>query len=297
MNSWTSAPAVFVGSATLDAIALVSGYPEPNSRVLAQAINYAGGGPAATAAVAAARLGVRAAFVGAVGDDDEGERILAGLTAEDVDVSGVTIVPGLASGASVIIVDRAGDTRAICTRPMPAPILDRGEALICSAKWVHADHLGWAPVNRLLAGLTPTQRPRLSVDAGNPIPGFATQGIELFVPTVDFLVQAYGAASVPELLRAARKDGVRSVVATQGDAGAVGISPAGEYVAVPAKPVEVLSTLGAGDVFHGALVAAMIYELSFGEALRYATIAAALACRELDGRSGIPAHADVLAEF
>jgi sulfofructose kinase len=87
-------PLVFVGAATLDTIALVPALPEPDTRLLAEAITQAGGGPAATAAVAAARLGVPAAFVGAVGDDEAGGRIVAGLRAENVDVSGVRVVPG-----------------------------------------------------------------------------------------------------------------------------------------------------------------------------------------------------------
>jgi sulfofructose kinase len=289
--------ATFVGSATLDAIAVVDGYPAANSRTVAHAIRFAGGGPAATAAVTAARLGIRSAFVGAVGDDDEGHRILEGLAADGVDVSGVTVEPGLCSGASVIVVDRSGDTRAISTRPMPEPVVDAGLALIESSSWVHVDHLGWPVVRERLGRLRTDVRPRLSVDGGNPIPGFTVRGVDLYVPTVEALTAAYGVAPVSDLLAAARRDGACSVVATMGADGAVGLSPAGEYVAVPARPVHAISTLGAGDVFHGALVAAMMHDLAFAEAVRYATVAAAHSCREIDGRSGVPSHADVMSEL
>ena len=65
--------------ATFDAIALVDGFPAPDDRVVASEVAYAGGGPAATAAVAASRLGVRTAFVGTVGDDANGRAILDGV--------------------------------------------------------------------------------------------------------------------------------------------------------------------------------------------------------------------------
>src|SRR5436305_13019487 len=104
--------ALFVGAATLDALALVDRFPAPDERVEAERIVYAGGGPAATAAVTAARLGVRAAFVGTVGDDANGRTIVEGLADEGVDVSGVGVQAGAASAASVVVVDRLNGTRA-----------------------------------------------------------------------------------------------------------------------------------------------------------------------------------------
>ncbi|MEP6632332.1 MAG: PfkB family carbohydrate kinase, partial [Lapillicoccus sp.] len=161
--------AVFVGVATLDAIALVDGFPAADDRVVATEVAYAGGGPAATAAVAAARLGIRTAFVGTVGDDANGRTILTGLADEGVDVSGVTVVPGVASAASVVIVDRVADTRAICNRPTLRIDLSAGADLVTAAPVVHVDHAGWAPL--AASGLVrPGQL--LSVDAGNPIDGF-----------------------------------------------------------------------------------------------------------------------------
>ena len=117
-------PVVFVGVATYDAIALVDGLPGADERVVARDLAFAGGGPAATAAVAAARLGVASAFVGAVGDDDLGHYVLSGLAAEGVDVSGVLVTPARPSGASVVLADAEGGPRITCT--LPVPTLDLG---------------------------------------------------------------------------------------------------------------------------------------------------------------------------
>lgn len=287
-----SVEAVFVGVATLDAIALVPHYPDADDRVVADDVVYAGGGPAATSAVVAARHGVRAAFVGTVGGDANGRSVLEGLEAEGVDVSGVTVVAGEATAASVVVVDRSRGTRAISNRPAPRLDIARGEALIGAAPVVHVDHAGWAPVHR--AGLVrPGQL--LSVDAGNDIPDFDPGTVGLYVPTVQALARRFGSGrGVDELLAAAVAEGCGTVVATDGSRGSYALTADGRSAHVPAHRVEVLSTLGAGDVFHGALVTAVVRGLPLEEQLAYANVTAALSCRGLDGRSRIPDRAEVL---
>ena len=72
-------------------------------------------------------------------------------------------------------------------------------------------------------------------------------------------------------------------------------TPAGETLDVPGFPVDVVSTLGAGDVFHGALLACLDRGLPLRDALVRANACAALSCRALDGRSAIPTIAEVSA--
>jgi sulfofructose kinase len=285
------APVVFVGAATLDAIALVPRFPDPDERLVAEEITYAGGGPAATAAVAAARLGVAAAFVGGVGEDAEGNQIIDGLRTEGVDVSGVMVLPGRRSGASIVVVDCGRGTRAICNRPVPPPELSaEATARIRDTEWVHVDHVGWAPVSDVLAKAG--TRPRLSVDGGNPIPGFTPKDVDLYVPTLDALAREYGERSPEELLAAALAAGARCVVATRGAEGSLAATQHGERHDAAGFPTEVRSTLGAGDVFHGALLAAVVRGLPLPTCLSYANVVAALSCRGLDGRSAIPIHAE-----
>lgn len=297
MAERSAAAATFVGTVTVDAIALVDAYPAADERVLANDVVTAGGGPAATAAVAAVHAGITdVRFVGAVGADEAGERAVAELTDAGIDVSGVRRMKGERSAASVIIVDHGSGTRAICGRPGPRLTLDAGQlALVSDAGWVHVDHVGWPALTR--AGLTPasTDRPRISVDAGNPIEDFTPKGVDLFVPTEAALRRMYGEQEVPALLDAALDAGARTVVATRGGAGAVAATDDGQRVDVPAHQGAVLSTLGAGDVFHGALLAAVLRGTALADAVRYATVAAGLSCRALDGRSGIPDHDDILA--
>ncbi len=162
---------------------------------------------------------------------------------------------------------------------------------------MHLDHLGWPATRDVLGDTTvDSRRPRISVDEGNPIPGFHPRGVDLYGPTVDRLRLTYGDLPVDVLLERARADGAGLVVATAGGDGAHLLPASGAPIHVPGFAVEVVSTLGAGDVFHGALLLAVSRGLDLPDAVRYANGAAALACRVIDGRSGIPTH-DELTTF
>lgn len=280
---------VFLGLATMDAIAVVPRLPGPDERLEARTVVHAGGGIAATASVAASRLGAEVAFVGPVAEDEEGERILAGLSAEGVDVSGVLRVPAGQGGSSVILVDEATGTRAIATRPLPPFSVPSGFVPVAGADWVHVDHHGWRAVVPFLGG-----RARISVDAGNPVPGLVLDQVDLYVPTLAALRRRYPAASEPgELVDLGLADGARRVVATDGERGSYGVVAPGQLVVAPGIAVDVRSTLGAGDVFHGALLVAISRGDSLAAAMRFANAAAALSCRAVDGRSAIPTAAEL----
>lgn len=282
---------VCVGLATLDAVAVVGRRPEPDQRVVADQLVYSGGGPAATAAVAAVRLGTPVTFVGAVGDDGEGHRVVDDLDAEGVDTAGVRIEPGRVTGASVVVCERDTAARTIYNRPTAELRLDDAATeLVRAADFVHVDHVGWPAVAVALRGLGAADRPRVSVDHGSPVHGERPSLVDLYVPTVQRLRTDHGRHPVRELLAACPAP---RVVATLGAGGAVGRDETGTYHEVPGVDVEVVGTLGAGDVFHGALAAAVSGGRALSEAMAFANVAAALSCRAADGRSAIPRYADV----
>ena len=286
-------PLVFVGTATHDTIALVDRYPGADERVLVDDLVVAGGGPAATAAVAASRLGRGAAFVGAVGDDSVGDAIVAGLRAEGVDTSGVTRRRGGRSATSVVVVTERPAARAIMHRPADGiELTPTAWELIAGAEWLHVDHAGWPLVDHWWRSRS--DRPRLSVDAGNPVDGMSLAGVDLYVPTVSALRRLFGDHSTENLLGRAVAAGAVLVVATDGDRGATVLGATEPLVHVPAFEGHVHSTLGAGDVFHGALVAAIDRRMPIHDAVEYASAVAFASCAGLDGRSAIPDHAGAM---
>ncbi len=105
------------GIAVQDIVMRVARFPEPGAKVAASDFVITGGGCAANAALAVARLGGSAAFAGPLGGEDDAvsKRILADLAAEGVDCSGVARVAGGTASVSLILLDAEGE-KTIATR-------------------------------------------------------------------------------------------------------------------------------------------------------------------------------------
>jgi sulfofructose kinase len=282
-----SVQAVCVGVITIDTIALVDKYPGEDERILADAITRAGGGPAAVAAVALSRLGIKSAIVGTIGDDADGKEVLRIFAQEGVDTSGISIGETATAG-SVIVASKEHSARAISTRQpvVQAPVNEAAKKLIASAQWLHVDHVG---VKRLAEmGVSRGNGPQISFDAGYGVESFDPIVVDLFVPTDRQMALRYPGVDLAVALENDSIKAGNTVVATQGSAGSAGFSPETGLVLAPGFKVDVTSTLGAGDVFHGALVAQLIQGHPLQEAMRRANAVAALSCRGLDGQSKIP---------
>lgn len=274
---------VCVGAVTLDTIAVVDTLPAEDERVAAEEVATAGGGPAATAAVTLARMGVAVALVGVVGDDAAGGLARQDLAREGVDVSCVRRDPEAPTAQSVVLVRQPNGSRTIVTSAS-GPL--RPEDVPLSPRWLHVDQAGYEVVRRALAR-TPGTRPRLSVDGGNDIPDLDLSQVTLYAPTVAALGRRFPGARTEDAMRLARDQGAEHVVATAGAAGCL-VLDGEEVVRIPPTKVPVTSTLGAGDVFHGALLAGLVRGEDLVAAAALAGWVAALSCRALDGRSGIP---------
>ncbi len=283
----SSVEAVCVGVITIDTIALVDKYPSEDERVLANEISRAGGGPAAVAAVALSRLGVKSAIVGTIGDDADGQEVLRIFAREGVDTSGISIGTTPTAG-SVIVASKEHSARAISTRQpvVQAPINDAAKKLIAEAQWLHVDHVGIQRLEEI--GVSRGKGPQISFDAGYGVESFDPIVVDLFVPTDRQMALRYPGVDLAVALENDSLKAGNTVVATQGSAGSAGFSPETGLVTAPGFKVDVTSTLGAGDVFHGALVAQIIQGHPLQKAMRRANAVAALSCRGLDGQSKIP---------
>jgi sulfofructose kinase len=283
----SSVQVVCVGVITIDTIALVDKYPGEDERILADEISRAGGGPAAVAAVALSRLGVKSAIVGTIGDDADGKEVLRIFAQEGVDTSGISI-GSTATAGSVIVASKEHSARAISTRQpiAQAAMNEAAKKLIASAQWVHVDHIGIKRLDE--AGISRGNGPQISFDAGYGVETFDPILVDLFVPTDRQMALRYPGIDLAVALENDSMKAGNTVVATQGSTGSAGFSLETGLVTAPGFKVDVTSTLGAGDVFHGALVAQLIQGHPLQEAMRRANAVAALSCRGLDGQSKIP---------
>ncbi|AWS41763.1 carbohydrate kinase family protein [Streptosporangium sp. 'caverna'] len=277
---------ICVGVVTVDTITTIERMPAEDDRVLGDPFVVAGGGPAATAAVALARLGASVGFCGVVGDDDAGKLSRRLLEDEGVDTRWLRTRPDVRTPQSMIMVSRASGSRSIVTSPSVSP--DPGSVPTRASRWLHVDQTGYDSVRAALRG--GSDEVSLSIDGGNPIPRLDLRDVDLYSPTVGSLRAAFPAEDVTGSLRAAAA-GARRVVATAGGEGCE-VLVNDRVVHVPPVTVDPVSTMGAGDVFHGALLAGLVEGRSLVEAAWRANVVAALSCRALDGRSGIPDAAE-----
>ncbi|HBW40028.1 MAG TPA: ribokinase [Leclercia adecarboxylata] len=281
---------VCVGITVLDRIWYLDDLPKEGGKYVAKDYTEVGGGPAATAAVAAARLGAEVDFIGRVGDDDTGRRLLAELESLGVNTRYTRVVKGARSSQSAVLVDASGE-RVIANYPSAdLPMTADWLKEIDFSQWdsVLAD-VRWHEGAKQAFTLARQQGVPRVLDAD-----VTPQDIAELVALSD-----HAAFSAPGLKRLTRIDNPLDalkkaqtltnghVYVTQGREGCYWLEK-GELCHQPGYAVEVVDTTGAGDVFHGALALSLAQQMPSSEAVRYASAVAALKCTKPGGRAGIP---------
>jgi sugar/nucleoside kinase (ribokinase family) len=268
-----------VGIATVDTIVLVDKYPHADERVVALQSVRAVGGPATTAAVTMARLGIDVALSCVIGDDDDGRFIIETLKREGVDTRNVFVDPSIHTAIGTIVVSKSEKTRAIMVQPHSE--LPAKPANLNDYQWIHVDQFGMNAIKNW--GITRGGNSKLSIDIGYATPGLNAADYDLYAPSENITTDVSTATQDKNI-----------VVISQGSDGSI-YSDGVNTGVVPALKTEIVSTLGAGDVFHGALVATQIWNKPIEEAVTIANTVAGLSCRALDGQSGIPTKAELAA--
>jgi sugar/nucleoside kinase (ribokinase family) len=289
---------VCAGLVASDFLARVA-FPVPrDEKVLVSGFARQGGGPAANAAVALARLGARSAFVGAVGDDALGRSQIDDLAREGVEVSGIAVVDGTQSFVSFILVDAADGARTIFSAPEGRPLL-RADARLPVG----------APDLLLLDGWTGAAGPVLAGEAlrrGTPVlldAGRRSAEVEALLPEVEVAVVSTAFAGAvaggdrpEEAVRWLLGRGPRLAAVTCGPAGVVaGAAGSPETFRIEAVPVKTADSTGAGDAFHGGCAWALARGETWERSLRIGAAVAALKCRKLGAREGLPTAAELAA--
>jgi ribokinase len=250
--------------------------PALDETLVGSAVAYRFGGKGGNQAVAAARMGARAAMAGRVGEDRFGEQILAALDAAGVDRTRVVRAPG-ASGMSVAIVDAAGDYGAVIVSGVNREI-DPAEALPpAGARVIALQNEIDAAVNRAVLEAAPhAATVVLNAAPARPIPPEMLARVDLLVVNrVEAAAMAPGLAPA-EAAAALQAAGARAVIVTLGGDGLI-LRDGGGSVTLPAHRVPVVSTHGAGDMFVGALCAELARGAGLAAAARFGQAAAALA--------------------
>lgn len=269
-----------VGSLHLDIMVSAPRLPGRDETLMGSSWYYKFGGKGGNQAVAAARFGARTAFGGQTGQDDFGDRLRANLSVSGVDITHVDIDPGHGSGMSVAITEADGEYGAVVVSG--ANLTINAEAI--ATRWESLWHAKVLLLQNEISEVVNRAAARHARENGARIILNAAPAREMsqgFLNLVDVLVvnrveaRMLAGSEEPDRALAALHTPKRDVVLTRGGEGLVLMTRQGVRVDVPALPVKVISSHGAGDCFCGALAArlAMGDEIEF--ACRFASAAAA----------------------
>lgn len=252
-----------------------------------------GGGPAATAVFAAQRLGAKTAFIGVAGDDEGGRGILAEFHACGVDTSAMRIRTGAESSVSFCWAEQETGHRSIAWAHGTGALLRPEEVDLAVVRASRALHLDGHQTAAALHAATAARDAGVIVclDAGTLVPGIdeLVRRCDIVIASERFAREFTGCRETDDALKALHQRGPRLTVITEGARGSVGYDGRAS-VRMPAFPVRVVDSTGAGDVYHGAFLCRHLEGGTLAESMRFASAAAALKCEVLGGRAGIPSR-------
>ena len=291
---------VVVGSSNTDMVVRSERLPRPGETVLGGAFGMAAGGKGANQAVAAARLGARAAFVARVGTDTFGDAALAGFQAEGIDCRFVVQDPDAPSGVALIGVDKgtgenfilvaSGANAALSEENIERarPVIEGAAVLLCQLE---------NPLKAVRAAL------RMARAAGvltilNPAPAQPLDDallslVDVLTPNETEAAELTGESEPRAAAQHLRARGVRNVVVTLGADGVL-LAAAESLEHIPGLHVSpVVDTTAAGDCFNGALAVALAEGRVLRDAVQFAQRAAALSVTKPGAQPSLPTRAAV----
>jgi sulfofructose kinase len=287
------------GLNSIDLLAVVAEYPASNSKQRLQRFARLPGGQIATAVAACARLGWRSRYIGSFGDDDLGALSRESLAHEGVDTSAARTVAGATNQFAVILVDgRSGDRTVLWDRHpgLTMGAADVSEQAVTSGRMLIVDCHETAAASQAAKYARAAGIPTV-IDVEKVRPGIADllQQIDAIVAAQAFPTELTGYDEPGRALEAmAYEFGTAVVCVTLGEDGSLARCN-GREVRTRAFPVDCVDSTGAGDVFRGAFAAGCLRQPDgdIEDVLDYANAAAALNCRALGARGGMPQPAEV----
>ena len=294
------ADVVGVGANSVDFVYRLPGYPRPDSTFAKLPITdylVSCGGQVTTALATCVAMGLRTSYIGTTGSDDNGSRMRGELARLGIAIAGA-LVRDAANPFAVILLDDGSGERIVLWRRDPRVALDAHDIdgdVIRAARLLHVDDVD------LDASV---EAARIARERGLPVTSDIEQTAEGVRALIDAVTVPIFAEHVPaaltgetDMLRALtalRRPHHSMLAVTLGARGAMLLE--GEHVHhEPGVRVKTVDTTGAGDVFRGAFIHALLRGDPPQDILRFANAAAALSCTKVGAMSSVPTLADVTA--
>jgi sulfofructose kinase len=284
-----------IGESSIDEVFRLPGVLGPNVKLPVPTKQIRYGGQVATTLATCASFGLRAAFLGTTGNDDEVTGLRQALDERGVDTSLLIRRPVRHRRAMVLVSEPTGD-RAVLWQRDARLALTPGEiphAAITAARLLHVDDVD---VEAALVAA------RIACQAGIPVTSDIDQitdrtGELIAAVTVPILAEHVpraltGEADLERALRTMRKTHSGLLCVTLGARGSM-LLDGNQLYRVPVPSVRAVDATGAGDVFRGAFIYALLRGERPVDILRFANVAAALSCTREGALDSVPTRREV----
>ena len=287
-----------VGANSVDYVYRLPAYPRPDSptakmRIESHLVSY--GGQTATVLSTCAAMGLRAKYVGAFGGDDNGRRMRDELTRCQVDLSGA-VTRDAPNRFAVILLDQTVGERVVLWDRDPRLSIDNTDVTpvaLSGTRLIHVDDedqqaaIRAATIGREAEVPVTSDIERLTDRTGELV---AAVTVPIFAEHL--LQQLTGESDFERALRKVRRTHDGLLCVTLGARGAM-LLDGDTLHHEPARPVKVVDTTGAGDVFRGAFIHALLRGDTSRDILRFANAAAAISCTRMGAIASVPSLPDV----
>jgi sulfofructose kinase len=289
---------VGVGANSVDFVYRLPNYPRPDSPFAKVPIHehlISCGGQVATALATCTAMGLRTAYIGTIGSDEHGERMRFELRRRHIDTS-YTVSRTVPNPFAVILIDdHEGERVVLWHRDARAALTPNEISLgaIALARLVHVDDVD------LEAGV---EAARLARAAGKPVPSDierTSDDVRALIDAVTIPIFAEhvptaltGEADLSRALERLRRSHHTMLCVTLGARGAL-LLAGQELLWEPGVAVNTVDTTGAGDIFRGAFIVALLRGHQPRDILRFANMAAGISCTRIGAMSSIPSLEEI----
>lgn len=270
----------------------VQNFPKPDGGEKVIKSSWQGGGKVATGMIAAARLQAKGAIIGSVGNDIYGRFCRMDFQRHGIDTNYLLERNGEETLFDIVVSDKASMGRSILYYGGENPnrfmtVSELPDKYLQNTRFFYVSVVNETTLEAMKRAKKAGARIVMDADCFCPGDEEALGMIDIFIGSEFYYNALFSSGDYEENCRSLQKKGPEIVVFTFGSRGCLGIGGK-DYFTCPSYKVDVVDTVGAGDVFHGAFIAGLLQGYTVPETADFASAVSAVKCTRIGGRAGIP---------
>ncbi len=286
--------------------------PAPGGLVQLNSLTLTTGGNACNVSIAMARLGMKCAAAGMIGEDVLGRAMLERMHDVGIDTRCVFATDQAQTSATVVAVEPGGE-RCFFHTPGVTPLIDAAVFRKCfelfrKCAWVQVGYFGLLPtltpdLPQLLEELhAEAPGTKIALDTVNPTGEWKQlepilRSVDLFAPSRTEAEALTGETDPRKMVKKFRAAMPQGLIGIKLDAQGCYLDDGDQSIKLPAYKVKVVDTTGAGDTWFGGLLTALRKEMPFDQAGKFANRVAADCCTALGSSAGVKSFDETMARL